>query len=206
MIRICIDINTALLPSAGQTVAMVREEMSRITELQLLAPAEVNGRVVPDQQILRDGDRLDLPPPEVTQDETGDARPNRDRGRLSGHSSRIDSQGGIREQGRSRTAERQSDLSTVPTHIQEAIDLLLRPYGVSLELLVRKAEAPAQRYRTTTEAGENMRISRSTVSRHVNSGDLPAIQCGGRLLFDTGDIDELLLSRESRGGHPKLPD
>ena len=100
--------------------------------------------------------------------------------------------------------ERQFDLSTVPTHIQEAIDLLLRPYGVSLELLARRTGVPAQRYRTITEAGEYMRISRSTVSRHVNSGDLPAVQCEGRVLFDTGDIDEFLLSRKSRGGRPEL--
>lgn len=91
------------------------------------------------------------------------------------------------------------DLTVVPPHIQQAIDLLLSPYGLSLATFREHAMQPVRRYLRAGEAAEYAQLSTTTLWRMARDGRLPAIKCGGRILYDAADIDRLMRSCKTRG-------
>ena len=80
----------------------------------------------------------------------------------------------------------------------EAAELLRTATGEELLADTSGAAAVAPRYLTVTQAVAYTHLSRTTLYRAERDGQLGAIRCGRRLMFDISDLDSFMRRNRTR--------
>ena len=86
----------------------------------------------------------------------------------------------------------------VPAHVLHAADKMLRPYGLDLSALLRKAteQHKDKRYISIAEAEDCFGLKRWTVGRLIRAGKIDAVKLAkarsGKVLIDRDSLTEYL--------------
>lgn len=94
-------------------------------------------------------------------------------------------------------------MNDVPKHVIEAVNCMLRPYGVNFSEIVNRSETPsAGRYMTAKQASLYCGLSPKTIRDKAISGEIGSIKIGrtdkSRVLIVKSDLDNWLEGFSSR--------